>query len=324
MPNAIGGEAPRSRLSTSLGMVLGQNGGKGADDPFIQASSKEDPILSEGHLKAEFPDMYKEESVNEESSPATPTQVSRKDKKPKPLDFSKPEKARAVGGKRASLALLFSVISVGASGYFGYQQMLQSKSLTRETEDVSKIIGSIGEDLNANTLSLSSLQTRTDALETQTQRVPQLESKVSSHEQKITQLESSSSERKKTADELSAALRDSNEKLAALNASYDNLSQQQRQIAQVARQKAAQPESPVQSRPTSPSPPIVVTALGSAVIESMDSWGHNQYVVMIEPSGDWVSVRRGTTYDGWLFTGANNDYAIFTRGDRTMKVRIGG
>ncbi|POP51571.1 hypothetical protein C0068_16680 [Zhongshania marina] len=306
-------------------MVLGQGEAKETDDPFVQASSAEEPNLFDEHLRAEYPDMYKEEPVDEDQSSVIPTKAeSIQDKKPKPLDFSKPEKTKTVGGKRAGLALLLSMISVGASGYFGYQQMLQSKNLTRETEDVSKIIGSISEDLNTNTLSLSTLQTRTAVLETEAQRVPELASKVSSHEQKISQLQSSSAQREKTASELSVALRDSNEKLAALNASYDNLSQQQRQIAQVARQKVAQPESPVRSRPSSPPAPIIATALGSAVIESMDSWGHNQYVVMMEPSGDWISVRRGTTYDGWLFTGANNDYAIFTRGDRTMKVRIGG
>jgi septal ring factor EnvC (AmiA/AmiB activator) len=247
-----------------------------------------------------------------------------KEKAPTPLRFDMEKKEKRVGGKRASLALLLSLLAVSGTSYVCYNQYLQSADLAQGNEDAFKLIGSLSDDLNTNTLDLATLKSKTVIFEEALQGFTLLEKELADQRKKIANLDSVTRSQNQEIAEALASLQQSQDHLEALKSNFQGLSQSQKEIVKIAERKIAQARVAPAPEHTEPSRPIISSTLGTAAIESMDSWGNTQYVVIRDSSGEWISVRKGNTYDGWLFTGATNEYAVFTRGDRTMKVKIGG
>lgn len=307
---------PRSRLARSI------------DKAFSEPTSDKDPFdaAAEG---SELDRASRTETDVTESAPSVENHVEENvipegvERKSIPLRFDSEMKVKRVGGKRASFAMLLSLISAGGVAYVGYEQFMQSQNLSQEAQDVTAIVGSLSEDLNNNTLNLVKLQSRADALEKDVERIMPLEQEMASQGKMIKAIDTASKNQFATNAELIESLKQSQQRIVDLNERYQNLSASQKEVAKLAQKRAAAQPVTTATR-SAPPAPVYSTHIGSAVIESMDSWGHNQYVVLKEPSGEWVSLRRGSAYEGWMFSGATDEYALFKRGDRTMKVRVGG
>lgn len=311
---------PRSRLARSIDKAFSEP--TLDKDPFDAAAESASVESAElGQASTAETDVTEPEAPtgNPVKENVIPEGVERRSI---PLRFDGEAKVKRVGGKRASFAMLLSLISVGGVGYVAYEQFMQSQNLSQEAEDVTTIVGSLSEDLNNNTLNLVKLQGRADALEKDVERITPLEKEMANQGEMIKAIDTASKNQFATNAELIESLKQSQQRIVDLNEQYQNLSASQQQVAKLARQKAAAQPVTTATR-SAPPAPVYSTHIGSAVIESMDSWGHNQYVVLKEPSGEWVSLRRGSAYEGWMFSGATDEYALFKRGDRTMKVRVG-
>tara|TARA_R110001592_G_scaffold316364_1_gene592792 strand:+ start:30751 stop:31722 length:972 start_codon:yes stop_codon:yes gene_type:complete len=313
----------QSRLSMSLSHVLGEKKKPEKSDPFSEADVKPKTNDPASTVTAP-PDSDKAIDDIDPLLVVPDSDPKRKMKSPAPLRFDRDEKVKRVGGKRATLAVLLSLLAVSGSAYIGYNQFLQSNNITQENEDAFKLIGSLSEDLNSNTLDLATLKSKSSIFEDALKGFTLIENELADQRAKIASLDSTARTQNKELEEALATIQQSQDHLDALKSSFQGLSQAQKDVVKIAEKKIAQARAASSPVRTEPPRPFIASTLGSAAVESMDSWGNNQYVVMRESNGSWTSVRRGSTYDGWIFTGATNEFAIFTRGDRTMKVKIGG
>lgn len=284
-------------------------------DPFEQARKGREELAELEHRSEVDPHII--QPIDDDIEPMVETEQEQ---------FGRQQSVRAVPATRKSfpmagvLATGALLISVGSAAGVAYS-LNQTGQLREDTgvafTDVDDNIAALGSRLSESEVQISQVQETSDANNQQIRLLDtdQLAIGLSALRQDLAEVDAAFADSKAHSQEI---LQDLNQRVSELEALAQSLQQ--------AANRAQAAPSPRRAVRTAPKPKVMDTLDGNPVV-SVDQWGYNSNVVLQDiTTGEFVSVAKGATVNGWRYVDADPkaQTATFAKGPQIVLVRIRG
>ena len=274
-------------------------------DPFEQADLNEN--------KQKKPVKEKSDEISEVKKPVVVTTINQKT--PRPI-------MNKVFPIISSVALVTGIIAVVIS-VLTIKQVSNFRSETASVfEDIDKNIESLGLSQNESEANLNKLIQRTIINSKAIERfdTSKIARDIDVIQQAISTIDS----------QFQNAQAGYEKNMDALNAEITSLKNEITQLNQVKKRTAVNNKSVTakpQKKKTRPAEIIPQASLNGIEVVSIDQWGYESNVVLLNPiTEQYQVVSQGDEFDGWLFVGSDqiNQIATFKKDGQLIVVKVSG